>query len=158
MDDAYSRGEASGKLKEEFLNMANKQITDDLGAGYDGFITGDDYADKCWTVIGKSDSTSEFTIGAPKQAKVGDFLALPVKYTYTNGSIDTHWLHFIVQGSSNNRSEYLAETGPQGNALVNKLIIIESKEDLRKDQLKSYELIDGTFKDNRGNVWNVSID
>ncbi|WP_288961403.1 adhesin domain containing protein [uncultured Peptoniphilus sp.] len=77
MDGAYSRGEASGKLKAEFLDIANKQIADDLGVDYKEFITSDDYADKRWTVVGKSDNISKFTIRAPKQAKAGDFLALP---------------------------------------------------------------------------------
>ena len=158
MDGAYSRGEASGKLKEEFLDIANKQIADDLGVDYKEFITSDDYADKRWTVDGKSDNISKFTIRAPKQAKAGDFLALPVEYTYTNGSKDTHWFHFVVQESNNNRPEYLAEVGPQGNTLVNKPIITKSEEDLKKNQPESYELIGDTFKDNKGNVWNVSID
>ena len=158
MDGAYSRGEASGKLKGEFLDIANKQIADDLGVDYKEFITSDDYADKRWTVDGKSDNISKFTIRAPKQAKAGDFLALPVEYTYTNGSKDTHWFHFVVQESNNNRPEYLAEVGPQGNTLVNKPIITKSEEDLKKNQPESYELIGDTFKDNKGNVWNVSID
>ena len=158
MNDAYSRGEASGKLKEEFLDIANKQIADDLGVDYKEFITSKDYADKRWTVVGKSDNISKFTIRAPKQAKAGDFLALPVEYTYTNGSTDTHWFHFVVQESNNNRPEYLAEVGPQGNTLVNKPIITKSEEDLKKNQPESYELIGNTFKDNKGNIWNVSID
>lgn len=158
MDGAYSRGEASGKLKGEFLDIANKQIADDLGVDYHEFITSDDYADKRWTVVGKSDNISKFTIRAPKQAKAGDFLALPVEYTYTNGSTDTHWFHFVVQETNNNRPEYLAEVGPQGNTLVNKPIITKSEEDLKKNQPESYELIGNTFKDNKGNVWNVSID
>ena len=158
MDGAYSRGEASGKLKGEFLDIANKQIADDLGVDYKEFITSDDYADKRWTVVGKSDNISKFTIRAPKQAKAGDFLALPVEYTYTNGSTDTHWFHFVVQETNNNRPEYLAEVGPQGNTLVNKPIITKSEEDLKKNQPESYELIGDTFKDNKGNVWKVSID
>ena len=158
MDGAYSRGEASGKLKGEFLDIANKQIADDLGVDYKEFITSDDYADKRWTVVGKSDNISKFTIRAPKQAKAGDFLALPVEYNYTNGSTDTHWFHFVVQETNNNRPEYLAEVGPQGNTLVNKPIITKSEEDLKKNQPESYELIGDTFKDNKGNVWKVSID
>ena len=158
MDGAYSRGEASGKLKAEFLDIANKQIADDLGVDYKEFITSDDYADKRWTVVGKSDNISKFTIRAPKQAKAGDFLALPVEYTYTNGSTDTHWFHFVVQETNNNRPEYLAEVGPQGNTLVNNPIVPKKDEDLKKNQPESYELIGNTFKDNKGNVWNVSID
>src|SRR5699024_1910393 len=68
IDEAYRSGEASGKLKEEFLEIANKQIADDLGVDYKEFITSDDYADKRWTVVGKSDNISKFTIRAPKQA------------------------------------------------------------------------------------------
>ncbi|MDU2639796.1 MAG: G5 domain-containing protein, partial [Finegoldia magna] len=158
MDGAYSRGEASGKLKAEFLDIANKQIAADLGVDYKEFITSDEYADKRWVIDGKSDNISKFTIRAPKQAKAGDFLALPVEYTYTNGSTDTHWFHFVVQETSNNRPEYLAEVGPQGNTLVNNPIITKSEEDLKKNQPESYELIGNTFKDNKGNVWNVSID
>ncbi|MBS6535438.1 MAG: G5 domain-containing protein [Peptoniphilus harei] len=158
IDGAYSRGEASGKLKDEFLEIANKQIADDLGVDYDEFITSKDYADKRWTLVGKSDNISKFTIRAPKQAKAGDFLALPVEYTYTNGSTDTHWFHFVVQETNNNRPEYLAEVGPQGNTLVNNPIVPKKNEDLKKNQPESYELIGNTFKDNKGNVWKVSID
>ena len=158
MNGAYSRGEASGKLKAEFLDIANKQIAADLGVDYKEFITSDEYADKRWVIDGKSDNISKFTIRAPKQAKAGDFLALPVEYTYTNGSTDTHWFHFVVQETNNNKPEYLAEVGPQGNSLVNKPIVTTSEEDLKKNQPESYELIGDTFKDNKGNVWNVSID
>ncbi len=158
IDGAYSRGEASGKLKDEFLEIANKQIAADLGVDYEEFITSDDYADKRWIVDGKSDNISKFTIRAPKQAKAGDFLALPVEYTYTNGSTDTYWFHFVVQETNNNRPEYLAEVGPQGNVLVNNPIIPKKEQDLKKNQPESYELIGNTFKDNKGNVWNVSID
>ena len=158
MDGAYSRGEASGKLKAEFLDIANKQIAADLGVDYKEFITSDEYADKRWVIDGKSDNISKFTIRAPKQAKAGDFLALPVEYTYTNGSTDTHWFHFVVQETNNNRPEYLAEVGPQGNTLVNNPIVPKKEQDLKKNQPESYELIGNTFKDNKGNVWNVSID
>jgi len=157
MDGAYSRGEASGKLKEEFLITANKAIAKDLGISYEELMK-DENEDKRWIIDGKADNISHFNIRAPKQAKAGDFLALPVEYTYTNGSIDTHWFHFVVQETNNNRPEYLAEVGPQGNTLVNKPIITKSEEDLKKNQPESYELIGDTFKDNKGNVWNVSID
>ena len=157
MDGAYSRGEASGKLKEEFLITANKAIAKDLGISYEELMK-DENKDKRWIIDGKADNISHFNIRSPKQAKAGDFLALPVEYTYTNGSTDTRWFHFVVQETNNNRPEYLAEVGPQGNTLVNKPIITKSEEDLKKNQPESYELIGNTFKDNKGNVWNVSID
>ncbi|MDU3137488.1 MAG: adhesin domain containing protein, partial [Anaerococcus prevotii] len=129
MDDAYKDGQASGKLNDEFLEVANRQIAENF-----------------------------FKIHAPKNAKAGDFLAVPVEYTYTNGSTDTHWFHFVVQETNNNRPEYLAEVGPQGNTLVNNPIVPKKEQDLKKNQPESYELIGNTFKDNKGNVWNVSID
>ena len=158
MDDAYKDGQASGKLNEEFLEVANKQIAENLGVDYDEFISNDEYKDNRWSIDGSADNISHFKIHAPKNAKAGDFLAVPVEYTYTNGSTDTHWFHFVVQETNNNRPEYLAEVGPQGNTLVNNPIVPKKEQDLKKNQPESYELIGNTFKDNKGNVWNVSID
>ncbi|GAB7231943.1 G5 domain-containing protein [Facklamia hominis] len=158
MDGAYSRGEASGKLNSEFLEVANRQIAENLGVDYDDFISNDAYKDYRWSIDGKTDNISYFKIHAPKNAKAGDFLAVPVEYTYTNGSTDTHWFHFVVQETNNNRPEYLAEVGPQGNTLVNNPIVPQKDEDLKKNQPESYELIGNTFKDNKGHTWNVSID
>ena len=158
MNDAYKAGQASGKLNDEFLEVANRQIAENLGVDYDEFISNDAYKDNRWSIDGSADNISHFKIHAPKNAKAGDFLAVPVEYTYTNGSTDTHWFHFVVQESNNNRPEYLAEVGPQGNTLVNNPIIPKKEQDLKKNQPESYELIGNTFKDNKGNVWNVSID
>ena len=157
MNKAYEAGQASGKLNDEFLEVANRQIAENLGVDYDEFMSSDDYKDNRWSIDGSADNISHFKIHAPKNAKAGDFLAVPVEYTYTNGSTDTHWFHFVVQESNNNRPEYLAEVGPQGNVLVNNPIIPHKEQDLKKNQPESYELIGDTFKDNKGNVWNVSI-
>ena len=158
MDKAYKDGQASGKLNDEFLEVANRQIAENLGVDYDEFISNDEYKDNRWSIDGSADNISHFKIHAPKNAKAGDFLAVPVEYTYTNGSTDTHWFHFVVQETNNNRPEYLAEVGPQGNTLVNNPIVPKKEQDLKKNQPESYELIGNTFKDNKGNVWNVSID
>ncbi|WP_082664103.1 G5 domain-containing protein [Anaerococcus rubeinfantis] len=158
MNDAYEAGQASGKLNDEFLEVANRQIAENLGVDYDEFISNDEYKDNRWSIDGSADNISHFKIHAPKNAKAGDFLAVPVEYTYTNGSTDTHWFHFVVQETNNNRPEYLAEVGPQGNTLVNNPIVPKKEQDLKKNQPESYELIGNTFKDNKGNVWNVSID
>ena len=158
MDKAYQDGQATGKLNDEFLEVANRQIAENLGVDYNEFISNDEYKENRWSIDGSADNISHFKIHAPKNAKAGDFLAVPVEYTYTNGSTDTHWFHFVVQETNNNRPEYLAEVGPQGNVLVNKPIIPKKDQDLKKNQPESYELIGNTFKDNKGNVWNVTID
>ena len=157
MDKAYKDGQASGKLNDEFLEVANRQIAENLGVDYDEFISNDEYKNNRWSIDGSADNISHFKIHAPKNAKAGDFLAVPVEYTYTNGSTDTHWFHFVVRETNNNRPEYLAEVGPQGNTLVNNPIVPKKEQDLKKNQPESYELIGNTFKDNKGNVWNVSI-
>ncbi|MDU3687228.1 MAG: G5 domain-containing protein [Anaerococcus hydrogenalis] len=158
MDAAYKAGQASGKLNDEFLEVANRQISENLGVDYNEFISNDAYKDNRWSIDGSADNISHFKIHAPKNAKAGDFLAVPVEYTYTNGSTDTHWFHFVVQETNNNRPEYLAEVGPQGNTLVNNPIVPKKDEDLKKNQPESYELIGNTFKDNKGHIWNVIID
>ncbi|MDU2585527.1 MAG: Rib/alpha-like domain-containing protein, partial [Anaerococcus prevotii] len=158
MDKAYKDGQASGKLNDEFLEVANRQIAENLSVDYDEFISNDEYKNNRWSIDGSADNISHFKIHAPKNAKAGDFLAVPVEYTYTNGSTDTHWFHFVVRETNNNRPEYLAEVGPQGNTLVNNPIVPKKEQDLKKNQPESYELIGNTFKDNKGNVWNVSID
>lgn len=156
MDDAYKAGQASGKLKEEFLKIANEKIAKDLGISYEDLMK-EENKSKRWVIKGDSTNISKFEIVAPEQAVAGDFLALPVEYTYTNGSTDSHWFHFVVKDTNNSKPEYLAQVGPQGDTLVNKPKISDKEEDLKKNQPKSYELVDKTFKDDKGNKWNVSI-
>lgn len=68
-----------------------------------------------WKLIYDKDTLpTSFSVIAPKSAKPGDFVAVPLVYTYTNGSTDTHWFHFVVKESDNNRPVYQAEVGPQG--------------------------------------------
>lgn len=142
MDAAYHAGQATGALNKEFLEVANRQIAENLGVDYNEFITNEDYKEKRWSIDGKEDNISHFTIHAPKNAKAGDFLALPVEYTYTNGSQDIHWFHFVVQETNNNRPEYLAEVGAQGETLTNKPIVLTSREeDRKKNQPESTNLL-----------------
>ena len=157
MDDAYKAGEASGRLKEEFLKIANKKIAKDLGISYKDLMK-EENKSKRWVIKGDSKNISKFEIVAPEQAVAGDFLALPVEYTYTNGSTDSHWFHFVVKESDNNIPTYESEAGIAGKELKKTPELSQTDAAKKKLQPKSYKLAKTEYKDNKGNVWNVSID
>lgn len=157
MDDAYKAGEASGRLKEEFLKIANKKIAKDLGISYKDLMK-EENKSKRWVIKGDSKNISKFEIVAPEQAVAGDFLALPVEYTYTNGSTDSHWFHFVVKESDNNVPNYESEAGIAGKELKKTPELSQTDAAKKKLQPKSYKLAKTEYKDNKGNVWNVSID
>ncbi|WP_311562104.1 adhesin domain containing protein [Peptoniphilus duerdenii] len=104
------------------------------------------------------DDLSNLKITAPESAKAGEFVAIPVEYTYTNGSKDVHWFHFIVKESDNNIPTYDSEAGIADKKLSKKPEISQSEKDKKKLQPKSYKLAKKEYKDDKGNVWNVSID
>ena len=155
MDDAYRKGEATGKLKEEYLIAANKKIARELGITYDELMK-EENKDKRWVIDGKSDNISYFDITAPKSAKAGDTIALPVEYTYTNGSTDTRWFHFVVQESTLNKPEYEAKVNFPSEE-QNSPVIVPNDE--KKLSPESYSLKEGiNHIDDHGNEWDVTID
>lgn len=147
MNKAENKGEAAGKINLDFINKANE---------------GKAEKDK-WKVDVNPNDISSFTVTPPKSAKAGDFVAIPVEYTYTNGSKDVHWFHFVVQESDNNRPEYHAEVGYKGDTLTQRPEIPKDEAATKKNQPKSYELVmpeDGSkYKDSAGNEWtDIKVD
>ena len=147
MNEAEKNGEAAGKINLDFINKANE---------------GKAEKDK-WKVDVNPNDISSFTVTPPKSAKAGDFVAIPVEYTYTNGSTDVHWFHFVVQESDNNRPEYHAEIGYKGDTLTQTPELPNDEAATKKNQPKSYELVmpeDGSnYKDSAGNEWtNIKVD
>ncbi len=147
MNAAENRGEAAGIIKLDFVNRENE---------------GKEEKDK-WKVDVNPNDISRFTVTPPKSAKAGDFVAIPVEYTYTNGSTDVHWFHFVVQESDNNRPEYHAEVGYKGDTLTQTPELPNDEAATKKNQPKSYELVmpeDGSnYKDSAGNEWtNIKVD
>lgn len=147
MNEAEKNGEAAGKINLDFINKANE---------------GKEEKDK-WKVDVNPNDISSFTVTPPKSAKAGDFVAIPVEYTYTNGSTDVHWFHFVVQESDNNRPEYHAEIGYKGDTLTQTPELPNDEAATKKNQPKSYELVmpeDGSnYKDSAGNEWtNIKVD
>ena len=155
MDAAYKAGEATGKLDEKYLIAANKKIARELGISYEELMK-DENKDKRWVIDGKPDNISYFDITAPKNAKAGDTIALPVVYTYTNGSTDTRWFHFVVQESVLNKPEYAAQVNFPSEEQTSLPVITE---DEKKESPARYSIKDGfDYKDDHGNEWTVSID
>ena len=147
MNEAAGRGEAAGKLILDFINREN---------------AGKEEKDK-WKVDVNPKDIANFTITPPKSAKAGDFIAIPVEYTYTNGSKDTKWFHFVVQESDNNRPEYHAEVGYKGDTLTQTPELPNDEAATKKNKPKSYELVmpeDGSkYKDSAGNEWtDIKVD
>ena len=142
MNAADKRGEANGRLIMDFINKANEGKSED---------------DK-WKIEASPNNISEFSITAPASAKAGDFIAIPVEYTYTNGSKDIHWFHFVVKESDNNVPTYESEAGIAGKELKKTPKLSQTDTAKKKLQPKSYKLAKTEYKDDKGNVWNVSID
>lgn len=141
MNQAKKNGEAFGEVILDFVNKANE---------------GKEDKDQ-WKVTLTDGDIGRFSITPPKSAKAGDFVAVPVEYTYTNGSKDTHWFHFVVQESDNYRPEYHAKIGFKGDKLTSTPDPIP--EDTKKNKPLSYEIVPGTYKDSAGHVWdNITVD
>ena len=142
MDQARKDGYAIGEIDPEFVKKAEAEG---------------------WKIEVEEGVISKFKVTAPKAAKAGDFIAIPITYTYTNGSTDDHWFHFVVQESDNNRPEYHAEVGYKGDTLTQTPEIPKDEAATKKNQPKSYELVmpeDGSkYKDSAGNEWtNIKVD
>lgn len=100
MDKAKREGLSIGKVNQDFVLTENKKIAKELGKSVDELKDGEK-----WKIDLEEGEQGKFIVTAPKTAKAGDFIAVPVEYKYTNGSKDVHWFHFVVQDSDNNKPE-----------------------------------------------------
>lgn len=151
-DNPHQKSDLDIKDDKEKSNLVGK-----LGKQYiENYNKGKKEEDK-WVI--KDDDITKFTITAPKTAKAGDFMAVPIEYTYTNGSKDTHWFHFVVQGTENNVPSYQTKVGYQGDKLVSDVTLSQTEDSKKKNQPISYELADDEYIDSAGNRWtNVKVD
>ena len=165
MKKADQREEVHGDINFEFVEKANKQIEKDLGKDVKDLED-----DEKWKVELKDGDITKFKITAPKRAKAGDFIAVPVTYTYANGSKDRHWFHFVVQENPKNVSDYNVQKGSAGDTLENTGKLHEDPDD-KKMKPTSYEFdkkavvektedgkLKATYNDDKGNTWNVILD
>ncbi len=148
MNEAAGRGEAAGKLILDFINRENK---------------GKAEADQ-WKVDVDPKDISKFTITAPESAKAGDFIAIPIEYTYTNGSKDVHWFHFVVQESTYIKPEYDAQVNFPVNEQTSPATVTEDGKRITPDHytlpdtLETDESGNKLAKDDKGNKWTVKVD
>ena len=148
MNAAEGRGEASGKLIMDFIDKENK-----------GKAPEDQ-----WKVDLKDGDISNFTITPPKSAKAGDFIAIPIEYTYTNGSKDVHWFHFVVQESEHIKPEYETQVNFPSKEQTSPATVKEDGKRLTPkkytlpDTLETDEAGNKLAKDDHGNKWTVKVD
>ena len=148
MNAAEGRGEASGRLIMDFIDRENK---------------GKAPEDQWKVELGKGD-ISNFTITPPKSAKAGDFVAIPVEYTYTNGSKDVHWFHFVVQESEHIKPEYETQVNFPSKEQTSPATVKEDGKRLTPkkytlpDTLETDEAGNKLAKDDHGKKWTVKVD
>ena len=148
MNGAEDRGEASGELILDFIEKENK---------------GKAEADK-WKVDYDPKDISKFTVTAPASAKAGDFVAVALKYTYTNGSTDTHWFHFVVQESTYIKPEYETQVNFPTKKQTSPAQVTEDGKRIPPskytlpDTLETDEAGNKIIADDEGKEWTVTID
>ena len=148
MNEAEDKGEASGRLIMDFINRENK-----------GKAPEDQ-----WKVDLKDGDIANFTITPPKSAKAGDFVAIPVEYTYTNGSKDVHWFHFVVQESTYIKPEYDAQVNYPVKEQTSPAKVAQDTKRIKPDHytlpdtLETDEAGNKLATDDKGNKWTVKVD
>ena len=159
MNQANDKGEASGVVDQTFVVKENRKLAEIAGVDYDKFITSDDYKNDRWDLKLTKGDIGSFVITPPKKASPGDYTAVKVEYTYTNGSKDVKWFHFVVQDTDNYKPEYHAKIGFKGDTLTTNHEDLPSENETNKNLPKSYELVPGTYKDSAGHVWSdIKVD
>ena len=148
MNEADKKGEASGRIIMDFINKENEGKAEE---------------DK-WKIDVDEHDISKFTITPPKSAKAGDFVAVPLEYTYTNGSKDTHWFHFVVQESSYIKPEYDAKVNLPVNEQTSEATVAQDDKRISPDHytlpdtLETDEAGNKLATDDKGNKWTVKVD
>ena len=148
MNGAQDRAEASGELILTLFDKENKGKAEE---------------DK-WKIDVKGNDISKFIITPPASAKAGDSVAVAVKYTYTNGSTDLHWFHFVVQESNYIKPEYETQVNFPSRKQTSPATVTEDGKRLTPDHYTLPDTLetDGAgnklVTDDVGNEWTVSID
>ncbi len=148
MNEADKKGEASGRMIMDFINKENE---------------GKAEKDQ-WKIDVEAKDISKFTVKPPKSAKAGDFIAVPIEYTYTNGSKDVHYFHFVVQESSYIKPEYDAQVNFPVNEQTSEAAVAQDDKRISPDRyslpdtLETDENGNKIAKDDKGNKWTVKVD
>ena len=148
MNEADKNGEAAGRIIMDFINKENE---------------GKAEKDQ-WKIDVDAKDISKFTVKPPKSAKAGDFIAVPVEYTYTNGSKDLHYFHFVVKESTYIKPEYDAQVNFPVNEQTSEATVAQDTKRIKPDHyslpdtLETDEAGNKLATDDKGNKWTVKID
>ncbi|MDU2500237.1 G5 domain-containing protein [Finegoldia magna] len=117
-----------------------------------------------WKIDVKGNDISKFTITPPESAKAGDSTAVAVKYTYTNGSTDLYWFHFVVKESTYIKPEYEAQVNFPSRQQTSPATVKEDGKRIPPDHYTLPDTLETDGEGNKlitddiGNKWAVSID
>ncbi|MDU4671391.1 MAG: G5 domain-containing protein, partial [Finegoldia magna] len=129
----------------------NKAQADGLS---NGVINTKDAKANGWKIELTKGDKSKFKVTPPATAMPGDKIAVPVTYTYTNGSTDVHWFHFEIPETDNNLPSYDVKVDYPSNQMTSPVTVGQDEE---KNKPNKYTIEDTTYKDDKGNTWTVSI-
>ena len=148
MQTAKDKNQATASVDRSFLNKENE---------------GKKPEDQ-WQLEFDEENPTSLKIIPPKSAKAGDFIAVPLTYTYTNGSTDVHWFHFVVQESNYIKPEYDTQVNFPINEQTSPTTVTEDGKRIKPDHYSLPDTLetdeDGNkiAEDDKGNKWTVKVD
>ncbi len=148
MQDAKDAKQATASVDRSFLKKANE---------------GKKPEDQWQLEFDESNPTS-LKIIPPKSAKAGEFVAVPLTYTYTNGSTDVHWFHFVVQESDYIKPDYETQVNFPVKEQTSPATVKDDGKRITPDHytlpdtLETDEAGNKLVTDDSGNKWTVTLD
>ncbi|OFK82542.1 G5 domain-containing protein [Peptoniphilus sp. HMSC062D09] len=149
MEAAKDANQAIGSIDTSFIDKINEGKAEE---------------DKWVLDYDESTLPTTLKITPPKSAKAGDFVAVPLTYTYTNGSTDVHWFHFVVQESDYIKPEYDAQVNFPAKEQTSSATVKDDGKRITPDHytlpdnLETDEAGNKLVTDDSGNKWTVTLD
>ena len=149
MEAAKDAKQAVGSIDTSFIDQINK---------------GKEDKDKWVLDYDESTLPTTLKITPPKSAKAGDFVAVPLTYTYTNGSTDVHWFHFVVQESDYIKPDYETQVNFPAKEQTSPATVKDDGKRITPDHytlpdtLETDEAGNKLVTDDSGNKWTVTLD
>ena len=149
MEAAKDAKQAIGSIDTSFIDKINEGKAEE---------------DKWVLDYNESTLPTTLKITPPKSAKAGDFVAVPLTYTYTNGSTDVHWFHFVVQESDYIKPSYETQVNFPAKEQTSPATVKDDGKRITPDHytlpdnLETDEAGNRFVTDDSGNKWTVTLD
>ena len=149
MEAAKDANQAIGSIDTSFIDKINEGKAEE---------------DKWVLDYDESTLPTTLKITPPKSAKSGDFVAVPLTYTYTNGSTDVHWFHFVVQESDYIKPDYETQVNFPVKEQTSPATVKDDGKRIKPDHytlpdtLETDEAGNKLVTDDSGNKWTVTLD